>query len=185
VIDVSRVQPTAEGLETYRGVSSEFEVTSRVNIKALESGSIVPVPIKPPYTKSLDDEDPRDWPHLYDLDLWALFIASDDGAPAGACAVARGVSSLYFDSRPDEALLWDIRVSPEHRQRGAGRALLEAAASWARADGCTALLIETQDTNVAACRLYVSAGCKIQEVRHGAYKEYPQEVLIVWRLDLS
>ena len=115
----------------------------------------------------------------------ALFIASDDGAPAGASAVARGVSSLYFDSRPEEALLWDIRVSREHRQLGAGKALLEAAASWARAEGCNALLIETQDTNVAACRLYLSVGCRVRELGQPVYKEHSEDVLIVWRLGLS
>jgi GNAT superfamily N-acetyltransferase len=185
VLQVVQHLPTNNVLETYAGIPTEYEVTLRVDIDALKSGSLVPIAVDLPYTKDLDDEDPRDWPLYYDLDGWALFLAVDDGTTVGACAVATGASSVYFDSEPWEALLWDIRVSQEYRGRGVGRALLNAAAAWARSEACLALLIETQDTNFAACQLYRSAGATVSEVRHDAYASHPDEALIVWRLDLS
>ena len=185
MLQVAQQAPAPDVLETYAGISAEYEVTARVDIDALHHGDLVPFPVDPPYTKSLDDEDPRDWPLFYDLEDWALLFAVEDGTTVGACAVATGVTSVYFDSEPWEALLWDIRVSPEHRGRGVGKALLCAAADWARAEACLALLIETQDTNFAACKLYRSAHGSLSVVRPGAYASHPDEALIVWRLSLS
>jgi GNAT superfamily N-acetyltransferase len=183
MIEVTLVQPAAEVLERYAGVASEFEVVARLESKALDSGAIVPVALDRTYAKSLDD-DPRDWTQRYDLGRWALFLASDGGTTAGACAVACGVPNLYFESEPDDALLWDIRVAPSHRGRGIGKALLNAAIAWAWEEGCKNLLIETQDTNVAACQLYSSAGCTVASVQRGVYETYPDESLVVWRLPL-
>jgi ribosomal protein S18 acetylase RimI-like enzyme len=185
MIEITRVQPTPEVLETYAGIATEYEVTSRVDVDALRIGDLVSTPVEPPYTKSLDDEDPRDWPVLYDLEGWALLLAVDGGDTVGACAVATGLMSIYFDSEPWEALLWDIRVAPQYRGRGAGKALIDAAADWARSEECLALLIETQDTNFAACRLYRAAGGTVTEVRPGAYASHPDEALIVWRVNFS
>ena len=44
---------------------------------------------------------------------------------------------------------------------------------------------KTQDTNVGACRLYLSAGCQVRENVPRAYKEHPEDVLTVWRLELG
>ena len=99
--------------------------------------------------------------------------------------MATDTPNLYFSTAPHEALLWDLRVAPDYRGRGAGTALFEAARKWARNQGFSALLIETQDTNVRACHFYKSRGCRVTQVCRGAYAEYPDEDLVVWRLDLA
>lgn len=182
VIEVTLCPPSPEVLERYAGLSSEFEVVASLEPKALANGGLASVPVDQSYSKSL--EDPRDWPQHYDLGRWALFLASEGDITVGACMVARGVPSLYFESEADDAILWDVRVSLSHRGRGVGKALLDAAVAWVREQGCQALLIETQDTNVAACRLYSSVGCTVASIQPGAYETYPDELLVVWRLTL-
>lgn len=185
MIDVSRVVPTREALAAYAGVSSQFVVTAYAVPEALENGEVALLSVETPYMKDAGNEDPRDWPSRYDLSRWAIFSATDDGRVAGACAVARDAASRYFDSSSRDALLWDIRVSPEARGRGAGKALIRAAAAWALSEGCSTLLIETQHTNVAACALYLAAGCTVRSLLSGAYEEWPDDILLLWQLALA
>lgn len=51
-----------------------------------------------------------------------------------------------------------IAVDPTRHGRGIGRALVEAALKWFRAAECSEVLVTTQASNVAAQRLYQSAG---------------------------
>ena len=77
-------------------------------------------------------------------------------------------------------MLWDLRVDPGSRGTGVGAALFRAAASWAKAQGCRQLKVETQDINVAACRLYLREGCQLDSVERGAYSGLPSEVRLIW-----
>ena len=89
-----------------------------------------------------------------------------------------------LEGRTDVALLWDIRVAPAVRNRGIGAALLAAGEGWARARGALALEVETQNTNVPACRFYARHGFTLRAVRRGAYPELPDEVQLIWRKEL-
>jgi ribosomal protein S18 acetylase RimI-like enzyme len=181
MISVSRVEPSPEVLATYAAISTTFKVRSRAEPRALDNGAVVEVPIAAPYTKDAADEDPREWPWRYDLEQWALFIANDGTGAVGGCSVATGLQSRYFVSSPLAAILWDVRVRPEHRGIGAGKALLDAGVAWARDAGCDEILIETQDTNVAACRLYLSCGFTVRSLQPGAYAEWRDDILVVFR----
>ncbi len=55
-------------------------------------------------------------------------------------------------------VLYDLFVSPALRRRGAGRALLEAAADHARATGALRMELATARTNLPAQSLYESLG---------------------------
>ena len=44
--------------------------------------------------------------------------------------------------------------------------------------------IESQNTNPAACRFYAKNGFELGGVRRGVYAEYPDEVQLLWYLDL-
>ena len=46
------------------------------------------------------------------------------------------------------------------------------------------LKIETQDDNVPACRFYAAKGCELRGIHHGMYVEYPDEVQLLWYLNL-
>jgi aminoglycoside 6'-N-acetyltransferase I len=62
---------------------------------------------------------------------------------------------------PDKApQLWinEVGVASTHRQQGIGRRLLDAMLAHGRTLGCTEAWLGTEESNVAARRLYESAG---------------------------
>ena len=149
-------------------------------------------PIVPAYQKDYDRE-PRehsiDWPRRFDVAPWGVLVARMEGERVGGAVIAVQTEpplDLLLD-HPTGALLWDIRVTPGVRGRGVGRALLRAAERWASARGFTELMIETQDTNVPACRFYARMGCTLEAIVPGAYPTIPHETQLLWRraLDLG
>ena len=60
----------------------------------------------------------------------------------------------------DDAHLEDLFVSAGARGGGVGRELVEAAFERARERGCARMLLDTNETNEAALRLYESMGFK-------------------------
>ena len=63
-------------------------------------------------------------------------------------------------------------------------ALFRAAEAWSRDRGCRQLKIETQNINVPACRFYLRQGCVLGGINRFAYREFPEEVQLLWYKDL-
>jgi GNAT superfamily N-acetyltransferase len=78
------------------------------------------------------------------------FISVHDGA--STVAVARVSVAQRW------AGLTAVEVLPEYRRQGLARAMLGAACEWAWRQGCASVFIQVGDGNVAAQRLYLSAG---------------------------
>jgi ribosomal protein S18 acetylase RimI-like enzyme len=89
-----------------------------------------------------------------------------------------------LEGRRDLAVLWDIRVAPDARHQGVGSALFQKVEAKAKLHGCRQLMIETQNTNVGACRFYERQGCRLQTINRAAYPEYPDEIQLLWYKDL-
>jgi ribosomal protein S18 acetylase RimI-like enzyme len=146
------------------------------------------VPVATPYSKYWPDEGPAVWARMHDLTKWGIFIATADHHPAGGAAVASPAPGIVVtEGHKDTAGLFDIRVEPAQRRRGVGTALLRACADWARARGFRFLAIETQNTNVPACRFYAKSGCELVEIRRFGYAdcaEVSEEAMLIWRLKL-
>ena len=64
------------------------------------------------------------------------------------------------------------------------RACSIARSRFARASGCSFLKVESQNTNPAACRFYAKSGLELGGLRRGVYPEYPDEVQLLWYLNL-
>ena len=77
-------------------------------------------------------------------------------------------------------MLWDLRVHPDARRQKAGSALFAAAAAWAQSKGCSELKVETQNTNVPACRFYAEQKCVLRQVNRNAYPSLPSEIQSLW-----
>ena len=141
-----------------------------------------------PYLKDYDVSDggPASWPRRFDLSKWGLFAAHVDNRRVGGVAVAFNDPAVAIsEARIGLAVLWDIRVSPDHRTRGIGAALLQAAAAWAKARGCRTLEAETQNVNVPACEFYARHGFVLRSARRLAYPDLPDEMQLLWYKDLT
>lgn len=140
-----------------------------------------------PYVKDYDEdsERPLRWLKQWDLANWAVLAALADGMRVGGAVVAWNTPGVdMLEGRHDLAVLWDLRVHPDHRRQGIASRLFGHSVAWARARGCAQLKIETQDINVPACRFYAKQGCTLGAVNPGAYPEFPHEIQLLWYLNL-
>ena len=145
-------------------------------------------PVEVPWGKDYDalpGNHPTAWASRFDLSSWGLLSAHLDGRLVGGAVVAFRTPGVdLLEGRDDLAVLWDLRVAPDARRTGVGRALFAAAATWARSRGARELKVETQDLNVAACRFYAAQGCALARVDPSAYPDLPGEVQLLWVLAL-
>lgn len=91
-----------------------------------------------------------------------IFLALADASPGAA---ALGFTQLYptFCSTAAAPILvlYDLFVTPGGRQRGVGRALMEAAHRYARDAGVQRVLLSTAHDNLKAQALYESLGYQL------------------------
>ena len=94
----------------------------------------------------------------------AVFVADDDGEIVGRLSLAR-------DPHPASRHVADLglMVAAEHRGRGIGRQLLEAAVEWSRMSEIGKLELHVFPHNEPALRLYESFGFEREGYRRGHY----------------
>ncbi len=186
------IQETSTALVDYSSISIAFQVSEIVEVAELSTSSggfsMSERALTLPYVKDYDaiaGEGPCQWPLHFDVSKWGLFAARLGDQRLGGAAVAFDTPGLdMLEGRCDLAVLWDIRVAPEVRGRGIGALLFRAAEGWARARGCRAIKIETQNTNAPACRFYARQGCILAAIRPFAYPQFPNEVQMLWQKEL-
>jgi GNAT superfamily N-acetyltransferase len=177
-----REEPISE-LHRYAMIPSAFEAYTVFEVLEGTKGfELQERKIAPPYRKDYDAvENPMEWPARFDVSNWTLIVAFNAGERVGGAIGAFDSPGLdVFEGRDDLAVLWDIRVSPKARRLGVGSALFRSIEAWARTNNCRELRVETQNTNVAACRLYAREGCLLKRANHNAYPSLPDEVQLVW-----
>ncbi len=144
--------------------------------------------LEAPHEKDYDamaGEGPLQWGRRFDLSKWAFFTARFADRIVGGAAVAFDTPGLaMLEERRDLAVLWDIRVAPDARGQGVGSALFRKVEEWAQLHACRQLKIETQNTNVRACRFYERQGCRLQAINRAAYPELPAEIQLLWYKDI-
>ena len=85
-----------------------------------------------------------------------VLVAEADGTgPIGFCQLYPSFCSV---AAGPILVLYDLFVAPALRRRGAGRALLQAAAEYARQAGAVRMDLATARTNVSAQSLYEALG---------------------------
>lgn len=191
LVQVEVATDPVAALADYASVPIAFEVRSVLDVSepAGESGYVLTERrLDTPYLKDYDavpGEHPSGWPGRFDVSSWGVFAARVEGRRVGGVAVAFRTPGLDpLEGRGDVAVLWDVRVAPEARGQGVGAALFRAAEAWARSRGCSRLVVETQNVNVAACRFYARMGCLLGAVDRDAYPSRVGETQILWYKDL-
>ena len=84
-------------------------------------------------------------------------VAERDGEPVGF------VHAEVHPGEPRTAELYGMWVAPAARRAGAGRALVDAIAAWARSRGATRLVLNVTQGNTAAEQLYERAGLRFTD----------------------
>lgn len=175
-----RFEPVLD-LREHARVANDFEARTVFDVS--DTLELLERPLPGPYRKNYDDvEDPLGWPRSFDTANWILIAAFAGDARIGGAIVAAATPGVeLLEGRDDLAVLWDLRVAPAHRRGGIATALVAAAQTWARERRCTAMKVETQNTNPAACRFYMHNGFILSQVRRGAYPQLPGDVQLIWR----
>jgi ribosomal protein S18 acetylase RimI-like enzyme len=183
---------TTAALSEHARISIAFEVRSIFHVEAQDRGlsgfTLVERPVGEPWIKDYDadhEHGPMSWATRFDTSTWGLVSAWDGSTRAGGAVLAFDTPGLNMRAgRGDLAVVWDIRVAPQSRRSGIGSMLFRAAEDRARARGCARLEVETQNINVAACRLYARMGCELRRIDRFAYADLPHEVELLWSKQL-
>ena len=182
-------QETANDFQGYDEVPMVLTVRSRYRIDLVDRGlggwTLSEELVHPPYAKDYGELGfPTRWLE-HNISNWAVFAAYDGEHRVGGASVASNNPELQMlEARTDLAVLWDIRVRQEYRRSGIGSQLFDVCVEWAKRKRCSRLEIETQDINVPACRFYAAKGCELRGIHHGMYSELPDEVQLLWYLNL-
>lgn len=132
------------------------------------------VPVDPPYERDYAAEDTD---YGFDEAGATVFFAEVDGKLAGRIKMMKWWNRFGY--------VEDIVVNPEYRGLGIGRKLLERGIQWAREQGYPGVMLETQDNNVTACRLYESCGFILGGFDRNVYKAMnpdTKETALYWYL---
>jgi len=86
-----------------------------------------------------------------------------------------GLLILVVPEWTDAAEITDLAIDIAFRRLGAGHALIEAAADWARGRGYRALWVEPRADNHAAISFYVSLGFRVSGFNDRLYSNADHE----------
>ena len=134
--------------------------------------SIVPVE---PYEKTLSI-DVEDYSTFINNSQKVIFFADVDGKPVGQIKVVPWWNKFAY--------IEELAVDTEFRGKGVGSALMRRAIEWARTQHFPGIMLETQDNNVPACKLYEKYGFVLGGFDQYAYKNFDQadEIALYWYL---
>ena len=177
----------------YGSISIAYDITRVLEPVPMGKGlvgiSLRERPVEAPWRKDYDaipGNSPSGWAQQFDVSRWGMLVARVRGERVGGAVIAfQSPGVLMLEGRSDLAVLWDLRVAATCRRRGLGATLFRAAEAWASTRDCRQLKVETQNTNVDACRFYARQGCSLGAIDRFAYPGHPNEVQLLWYKDLS
>jgi streptothricin acetyltransferase len=167
---------TTERIRDLNCCDGVFQITSQLVLSAQQGIIHYSIREVPPYEKrySQDAFVPADYIANPDR---AIYLAYLDERVAGQLRLCR-----YWNRY---AYIEDIVVDVSARREGVGQALMAQAIAWAKARGCPGIMLETQDNNVAACRLYERCGLKLAGFDTCLYRGLDpasEEIALYWYL---
>lgn len=97
-------------------------------------------------------------------DSVVMLAERDDGELVGFITIYRDIHSVRFGRR---AWVEDFAVDPQERSKGIGKALLDAAKTWARQHGATHLELDSGLARTDAHRFYQREGSEYKAYSFG------------------
>jgi ribosomal protein S18 acetylase RimI-like enzyme len=102
-----------------------------------------------------------------------------------------GLLAMAWQAWNETAFIWNLMVDLDFRRQGIGSRLWHLAVRAAQAWNARAITLETQQTNIAACRFYARMGCRLvglDESLYGNVSEAPDapitEIALFWAYPL-
>jgi streptothricin acetyltransferase len=136
--------------------------------------------VDPPFDKGTlydFDEDRRDEirERLNRADDFYQRVIEQDGRLAA-------LLELEYQAWNNTVFVWNLMIDLDFRRQGFGRRLWFRALDYARDCEARAIMIETQNTNIAACRFYAEMGCKLVGLNEAFYTNdsSTSEVALFW-----
>ncbi len=157
-------------------VDASFLVDSRLRLHAEDGQVGFSVIGVAPFRKRYP-QDSIDYAAYLNSPGRVIYLAYADGQVAGLIRLRTNWNRYAY--------VEDIAVDVRFRRRGIGRMLLSRAIEWARGRGLPGVMLETQDNNVAACKLYQSVGFQLggfDRLLYRGLQADTQEVALYWYL---
>lgn len=177
-------------LDAYSKVPISFQVDSVYKLRPTNSGldgvEVVEVLVDS-YVKGYDTDgdNPSHLLEKFDMANWRIIVARVYDQIVAGAIIAHDTDGInMLEGKSDLAVLWDIRVKPEYRGRKLGTRIMDEAKKWATNKTCNRLKIETQNTNVKACRFYAKQGAELTGYNRHYYYDHPDEIQFIWSIYL-
>lgn len=168
-----------QNLEDAGKCDPSFRIESELVLEARDGVISYEIRPVPPRTKRYAHSDERDVAPFIDAPDKSFFLAYVDDRVAGHASISVNWNRY--------ALLDHVEVDAGHRRLGVGCALVTHAIGWARERQLPGIMLETQNNNVAACKLYEAMGFTLGGFDTCLYRgEMPDthEIALFWYLML-
>ncbi|MBT2340024.1 MULTISPECIES: GNAT family N-acetyltransferase [Pseudomonas] len=156
------------------GSDFSFEVSDYVTAQIGRPVSQWPVTPIVPYRKCYGI-DPEEFSSFRDAPDSEIFMAYLDDQPVGHLVVSTNWNGF--------AHIDELAVHAPARRHGVARALLDVAHFWSRKKKLPGIMLETQNNNLGACRLYERCGYVLGGIDHLRYRgidRHTAEVALFW-----
>ena len=157
-------------------VDGEFIIESRLSL-SVEDDEIRYRVVKIPKTRKRYPAEEIDVEAYLGNHDKTVFFARVEGQIAGQIILRKNWNNYAY--------IVDIAVDLKFRRQGVGGKLILQAVQWARARRLAGLMLETQDNNVAACKLYEKCGFRLGGFDKYLYKGLDRatdEIALYWYL---
>jgi streptothricin acetyltransferase len=158
-------------------IDNESDIDSKL-ILNLENNNLSYSIISVPHRTRRFSQDEYEYTSYPDDPEKTAFLAYVDEQVAGEIILRKNWNRF--------ALVEWIGVDRSFRRMGIGRALIASGLQWARDKKLPGIMLETQDTNIGACRFYESCGFVLKGFDTGLYgasDRYSDEIALFWYLN--
>ena len=172
---IERVSETT--VQHINQIDAPFKVDSRLKLQINGDSIEFTVETIPEYIKRYsDEEDGIDDPSEYSGNADKVaYIAFVDEQLAGQILIRKSWNNYAY--------IENIKIAGDFRNRGIATKLLACAKAWAKELQLPGIALETQNNNVAACKLYHKNGFRIGGFDFNLYKGLKQdtkEIALYW-----